>query len=237
MTFGAKPAWLCAFPGPGRALRILLIEDDAMIGDSLRLDLRRRGHVVDWVQTAPDALTAASTQDYELLLLDLGLPGGDGLDVLRSLRERGLKVPVLILTARDAVMTKVACLDAGADDYLVKPFDPDELAARIRVLQRRRAGAAGPLIEHRDLVLDPAARRVTRGGTELSLSPREFAILQALLERPGQVLSRGQLEDRLYGWGEEVESNAVEVHLSGLRKKLAAGTIQNVRGIGWRLAP
>ncbi|SHG42637.1 two-component system, OmpR family, response regulator [Hydrocarboniphaga daqingensis] len=208
-----------------------------MIGDGLRLDLRRRGHVIDWVRSAPDALTAIAAQDYELLLLDLGLPGGDGLDVLRQLRARGSSVPVLILTAREAVMTKVACLDAGADDYLVKPFDPDELAARIRVLQRRRAGAAGPVIEHRGLTLDPATHGVSRDGQPLHLSPREYAILQALIERPGQVLSRGQLEDRLYGWDDAVDSNAVEVHLSGLRKKLPAGTIQNVRGIGWRLAP
>ncbi len=220
-------------------MRILLIEDDAMIGEGLRADLRRRAYVVDWVRTAPDALTAATTAEFDLLLLDLGLPGGDGLSVLRELRGRRTRIaaPILILTARDAVTSKIACLDAGADDYLVKPFDPDELAARIRVLLRRRAGASGPLIEHRDLAMDPAERRVTLAGIEINLSPREYAILQALLERPGRVLSRGQLEERLYGWGDQVESNTVDVHLSSLRKKLGASAIQNVRGVGWRLAP
>ncbi len=208
-----------------------------MIGDSLRADLRRRGHAADWVQDAPAAVTAAAAQHFDLVVLDLGLPRGDGLDVVRQLRGRGFAEPILILTARDATAIKVACLDAGADDYLTKPFDPDELAARMRALVRRKGGQSAPLIEHRDLVLDPAAHRVTQAGVELSLSPREFAILQALLERPGQVLSRTQLEDRLYGWGEEVESNTVDVHLSGLRRKLAAGTIQNVRGVGWRMAP
>lgn len=223
-------------------MRILLIEDDAMIGEGLRAELRRRGYAVDWVRSAPEAITAATTAEFDLLLLDLGLPGGDGLSVLRELRGRRhngvpMATPILILTARDAIASKIACLDAGADDYLVKPFDPDELAARIRVLLRRRAGATGPLIEHRDLALDPATRSLTQAGREVNLSPREYAILLALLERPGRVLSRGQLEERLYGWGEEVDSNAVEVHLSGLRKKLGAGEIQNVRGVGWRLAP
>lgn len=218
-------------------MRLLLVEDDEMIGEGLRADLRRRGHAVDWVRDAPSALTAALATPFELVVLDLGLPRGDGLDVLRRLRATGFSSPVLILTARDATASKVACLDAGADDYLVKPFDPDELAARMRALVRRQGGQAGPCIEHGDLLLDPAAHRVSQGGRELALSPREFAILQALLERPGQVLSRAQLEERLYGWGDEVESNTVDVHLSGLRRKLAAGAIQNVRGVGWRIAP
>jgi DNA-binding response OmpR family regulator len=218
-------------------VRVLLVEDDEMIGQGLRADLRQRGHAVDWVRDAVAADTAARGEHFDCVILDLGLPRGDGLDVLRGLRARGFAAPVLILTARDATASKVACLDAGADDYLVKPFDPDELAARMRALVRRKAGQAGPLIEHRDLLLDPAAHEVRQGGQPLSLSPREFAILQALVERPGQVLSRSQLEERLYGWGEEVESNTVDVHLSGLRRKLAVGTIQNVRGVGWRLAP
>jgi two-component system response regulator QseB len=217
-------------------VRILLVEDDEMIGSGLRAELRHRGYAVDWLQDAPGALTAAITEHFDLIVLDLGLLRGDGLEVLRQLRTQGVASPVLILTARDAIASKVACLDAGADDYLTKPFDPDELAARIRALVRRKSGQSGPLIEHRDLLLDPAAHKATQAGVELALSPREFAILQALLERPGQVLSRSQLEERLYGWGEEVESNTVDVHLSGLRRKLSAGFIQNVRGVGWRVA-
>ena len=171
------------------------------------------------------------------MLLDLGLPGTDGLKLLRSERERGLTLPVLIITARDAVSDRVQGLDAGADDYLIKPFDLDELAARIRALLRRKAGRPAPRIEHLGVVLDPAAHRVTREGVEVSLSPREFALLELLMERPGVILSRSQIEERLYGWGEEVESNAVEVHIHGLRRKLGAQFILTVRGVGYRVRP
>jgi two-component system, OmpR family, response regulator QseB len=176
-------------------------------------------------------------EPFELLLLDLGLPGRDGLTLLRAERARGLTLPVLILTARDAVSDRVQGLDAGADDYLIKPFELSELAARIRALLRRRSGRPAPHIEHLGVSLDPAAHRVSRDGTEIALSPREFTLLQLLLERPGTILSRAQLEERLYGWGEEVESNAVEVHIHGLRKKLGADFILNVRGVGYRVRP
>jgi two-component system, OmpR family, response regulator QseB len=218
-------------------MRILLVEDDAMVGESLSAHLRAQDDAVDWVRDGAAATAALAAADFDLVLLDLGLPRKDGLKVLRDLRAGGNRVPVLILTARDATGDKVRGLDAGADDYLVKPFDPQELSARMRALVRRRGGRAGPLIEHRDLTLDPATRRVTRAGAEVALSPREFALLHALLEHPGRVLSRAQLEERLYGFQGEVESNAVEVHLHGLRRKLGPGVIANVRGVGWRVAP
>jgi len=177
------------------------------------------------------------SEPFELLLLDLGLPGSDGLQLLKTLRERGESLPVLIITARDAVSDRVGGLDAGADDYLIKPFDLEELAARIRALLRRKSGRPSPLLEYQEVVLDPAAHRVTRNGADVSLSPREFTLLQLLMERPGTILSRAQLEERLYGWGEEVESNAVEVHIHGLRRKLGAQFILTVRGVGYRLRP
>jgi two-component system response regulator QseB len=218
-------------------MRLLLVEDDSMIGEAIRAGLKRDGFAVDWVRDTSAAGRALATEPFELLLLDLGLPGGDGLTLLKALRVRGSALPVLIITARDAVADRVAGLDAGADDYLVKPFDLDELAARIRALLRRKAGRAEPHLEHLGVVLDPATHRVTRGGVEVALSPREFALLELLLERPGAILSRGQLEERLYGWGEEVESNAVEVHIHGLRRKLGAQFILTVRGVGYRLGP
>jgi len=208
-----------------------------MIGEALRAGLKREGFTVDWVHEARAAEAVLGSEPFELLLLDLGLPGSDGLTLLRRQRERGLAIPVLILTARDAVADRVAGLDAGADDYLIKPFDLDELAARIRALLRRRAGRPAPGIEHLGVTLDPAGHRVTREGTDVPLSPREFALLQLLMERPGTILSRAQLEERLYGWGEEVESNAVEVHVHGLRKKLGSDFILTVRGVGYRVRP
>ena len=208
-----------------------------MIGEALRAGLKREGFTVDWVHEARAAEAVLGSEPFELLLLDLGLPGLDGLTLLRRQRERGLAIPVLILTARDAVADRVAGLDAGADDYLIKPFDLDELAARIRALLRRRAGRPAPGIEHLGVTLDPAGHRVTREGAEVALSPREFALLQLLMERPGTILSRAQLEERLYGWGEEVESNAVEVHVHGLRKKLGSDFILTVRGVGYRVRP
>jgi two-component system response regulator QseB len=220
-------------------MRLLLVEDDPMIGEALRAGLKRDGFTVDWVREARAAQAALRTAPlpFELLLLDLGLPGGDGLELLKAERQRGLALPVLIITARDAVSDRVQGLDAGADDYLIKPFDLDELGARIRALLRRRGARPAVMLEHLGVRLDPASHEVTRDGAAVALSPREFALLQLLLERPGTILSRAQLEERLYGWGEEVESNAVEVHIHGLRKKLGADFILNVRGVGYRVRP
>ena len=218
-------------------MRLLLAEDDAMIGEAVRAGLRKQGFTVDWVSDGVSAQQALATEPYEACVLDLGLPRRTGLAVLRELRERGSTLPVLVLTARDAVTDRVAGLDAGADDYLVKPFDLAELVARLRAITRRHAGRSSVTLEHRDLTLDPATHEVRRNGQLVSLSPREFSLLQALLEHPGRVLSRAQLEERLYGWGEEVESNVVEVHVHSLRRKLGADFILTVRGVGYRIAP
>ncbi|HTC17464.1 MAG TPA: response regulator [Steroidobacteraceae bacterium] len=218
-------------------MRLLLVEDDPMIGEAIRAGLKREGFTVDWVHDGAQAALVLKSEPFELLLLDLGLPGSDGLTLLKSLRSRGATLPVLIITARDAVSDRVAGLDAGGDDYLIKPFELDELAARIRALLRRRAGRSSSGIEHLGVVLDPATHRVTQDGSEVSLSPREFALLELLLERPGAILSRSQIETRLYGWGEEVESNAVEVHIHGLRRKLGSAFILTVRGVGYRVRP
>jgi two-component system response regulator QseB len=214
-------------------MRLLLVEDDRMLGATVERALRQQGHAVDWVHDGPAAEEAISGEPYELVLLDLGLPRKGGLEVLRDLRRRGRQVPVLILTAQDAVTDRVVGLDAGADDYLTKPFDLDELAARIRALQRRRAGRAAPVLEHGRLVLDPASHEVRLDGNPVVLSAREFEILQALLEHPGRPLSRSRLEERLYGSGQQVESNAVEVHVHALRKKLGPGWIMTLRGVGY----
>jgi two-component system response regulator QseB len=218
-------------------MRLLLVEDDAMIGEAIRAGLKREGFTVDWVYDGESASQVLRTEEFDLLLLDLGLPRKGGLEVLAGARARGLELPVLIITARDAVCDRVQGLDAGADDYLVKPFDLDELAARIRALLRRKSGRTAPVIEHLGVLLDAAAHRVTREGREIALSPKEFTLLQLLMERPGTILSRARLEERLYGWGEEVESNAVEVHIHGLRRKLGADYILNVRGVGYRVRP
>jgi two-component system, OmpR family, response regulator len=214
-------------------VRLLLVEDDAMLGEAVRRALTQQGHAVDWVRDGAAADLALAGEPYDVVLLDLGLPRKRGLDVLRDLRRRGQRVPVLILTAQDAVPDRVAGLDAGADDYLVKPFDLDELAARIRAVQRRGSGRAEPVLEHGPLTLDPATHEVFLHGAPVSLSPREFALLQALLEHPGRPLSRARLEERLYGWDEQVESNAVEVHVHGLRRKLGPEWIKTLRGVGY----
>ena len=214
-------------------MRVLLVEDDAMIGASVQKGLRQDAFSVDWVRDARSAEAALATHTYDVLLLDLGLPDKAGVDVLKSLRRNGGDLAVLIVTARDAVSDRVSGLDAGADDYIVKPFDLDELAARIRAVLRRRAGRADGVIEAGDVTLDPASRRVTLRGRDLALSARELALLEALLYRRGAILSRAQLEERIYGWGEEVGSNAVEVHVHALRRKLGADFIKTVRGVGY----
>lgn len=204
-----------------------------MIGESVRTGLRQDGFAVDWVQDGRAAELALETNPYDMLLLDLGLPRKAGLDVLAALRRRGQTIPVLILTARDAVADRVKGLDAGADDYLVKPFDLDELAARVRALLRRKSGRADPLLQVGKLTINPATHEVSLDGKPVSLSAREFALLHALAARPGVVFSRAQLEEKLYGWGQEVESNTVEVYVHALRRKLGAGLIRNVRGVGY----
>ena len=217
-------------------MRLLLVEDDSMIGEAAKQGLRQEGHTVDWVRDGAAAEVAAAGGNYDLALLDLGLPRRDGLAVLRSWRARGVTVPVVIITARDAVTDRVAGLDAGADDYLVKPFDLDELLARVRAVLRRRAGRAESTVRIGALELDTAARRVKWKGSEVTLSAREYALLEALADRPGAFLSRAQLEERLYGWQEEIASNAVEVHIHALRRKLDPNLIRNVRGMGYTLA-
>jgi DNA-binding response OmpR family regulator len=218
-------------------MRVLLVEDDVMIGESLREALRAQGFAADWVRDGRAADAALSTERFDAVLLDLGLPQRSGLDVLKVLRARGDATPVIVVTARDALADKVAGLDAGADDYLVKPFELDELLARLRAVGRRRAGHASPVLQVADLRLDPATREVTRGGRAVVLSAREFSLLHALMERPGAILSRAQLEDRLYGWGEELESNAISVYMHQLRKKLGDDLLHTVRGVGYYAGP
>lgn len=214
-------------------MRLLLVEDDTMIGEAV-LDLLRAEHyAVDWVRDGEMAATAALSETYDLILLDLGLPRRDGLEVLRELRARKNRVPVLIATARDSVQQRVEGLDAGADDYILKPYDLDELLARIRALLRRAAGRAEPVYEHLGVSINTATREVTAQGEPVVLSAREWAVLEPLIARPGRVLSRAQLEEKLYGWKDDVSSNAVEVYIHGVRKKLGAGLIQNVRGVGY----
>ncbi|MEJ1963892.1 MAG: response regulator transcription factor [Gammaproteobacteria bacterium] len=214
-------------------MRVLLVEDDRMIAQGLQTALRQDGYAVDWMQDGLRADEALRTAKFDVVLLDLGLPGRDGLEVLRGLRRRGDATPVVILTARDEVSDRVAGLDAGADDYIVKPFDLDELAARMRSVLRRAAGRGDPVIEHRGIRLNPVTHTVERDGVPVHLSGHEFAVLEALMQRPGAVLSRAQLEDRLYGWKDSVESNAVEVYIHGLRRKLGAEAILTLRGVGY----
>jgi DNA-binding response OmpR family regulator len=218
-------------------MRVLLVEDDEMIGESLREALRRQGFAADWVRDGRAADAALASERFDAVLLDLGLPQRGGLEVLKAARARGDATPVLVLTARDALSDKVAGLDAGADDYLVKPFELDELLARLRAVVRRRAGRSSGALEVADLRLDPATREVSRGARAVLLSAREFALLQALMERPGAILSRAQLEDRLYGWGEELESNAISVYVHQLRRKLGDDLLHTARGVGYYVGP
>jgi two-component system, OmpR family, response regulator QseB len=218
-------------------MRLLLAEDDALLGDGLRAGLRALGFQVDWVRDGVAAERELSSQSYTVAVLDLGLPRVDGLDVLQSVRRRGNKTPVLVLTARDAVPQRIETLDAGADDYIVKPIDLHELAARLRALVRRSHGQVQDLISVNGVDLDPGAREVRLDGEAVKLSTREFDLLHALMLRPGRVLTREQLENHLYGWGEEVGSNTVEVHVHHLRRKLGNQRIRTVRGVGYAFAP
>ena len=214
-------------------MRILIVEDDPLLGDAFRVGLRQAGFETDWVRDGVAAAHALKTEPYGAVVLDLGLPRLEGLELMRRLRAAGNKVPVVIVTARDAVEDRVQGLDSGADDYVVKPVDLQELAARLRALIRRARGEAAPVLRVGELALEPAAHRVTFRGRAVELQAREFALLQELMANAGRVLSREQLEQRLYAWGEEVESNAVEVHIHHLRRKLAPGLIRTVRGVGY----
>lgn len=214
-------------------MRVLLVEDDRMIAEGLQTALRQDGYTVDWVQDGVLATGALQANAFDLILLDLGLPRRNGIEVLRELRGRGNATPVIILTARDEVADRICGLDAGADDYVVKPFDLDELAARMRSVLRRAAGRGDPYIEHGGIRLNPVTHSVERDGTPVRLSAHEYAVLEALLQRPGAVLSRAQLEDRLYGWRDSVESNAVEVYIHSLRRKLGSDAIRTLRGVGY----
>ena len=216
-------------------MRILLAEDDALLGDGLRAGLRQRGFQVDWVSDGAAAERELRAEPYAAAVLDLGLPLMDGMDVLGAVRRAGVTLPVLVLTARDTVPDRVRGLDIGADDYVVKPVDLDELAARLRALVRRAHGQVQERLVAQDVVLDPAARSVTQAGLAVVLSTREFDLLQVLMLGAGRVLSREQIEQQLYSWGQEVESNAVEVHVHHLRRKLGAALIQTVRGVGYML--
>jgi DNA-binding response OmpR family regulator len=217
-------------------MRVLLAEDDPLIGDGLRAGLRQRGFQVDWVRDGVAAERELLAEPYAAVVLDLGLPMQDGLDVLAAVRARGLATPVLVLTARDAVRDRVHGLDLGADDYVVKPIDLDELAARLRALVRRSHGQPQDTLQSGELVLDPAARSVAFKGTRVPLSTREFDLLHALMLNAGRVMSRDQLEQRLYSWGEEIDSNAIEVHIHHLRRKLRPELIETVRGVGYAMA-
>ncbi|MEY4652350.1 MAG: hypothetical protein RI884_931 [Pseudomonadota bacterium] len=216
-------------------MRILLAEDDALLGDGIRAGLKLANYAVDWVQDGQQADLALRDHAYDACVLDLGLPQRDGLSVLRALRERGSDLPVLILTARGSSSEKVAGLDEGADDYLVKPFDLDELHARLRALMRRSAGQSSPKLRCGALALDPASKEVTLRGEPVALSAREFALLQDLLSHSTHIRTRAQLEESLYAWGEEAGSNTVEVYIHHLRKKLGSQAIRTLRGLGYQI--
>ena len=217
-------------------MRILLVEDDRMIGEAITVALRDAAYAVDWVRDGETALRAIGNQEHQAVLLDLGLPKLDGRDLLRKLRATGNTLPVIIITARDALADRVDGLDFGADDYLVKPFEMDELLARLRAIIRRQGGQATPVLSNGLLQLNLSTREVQHGDAQVLLTAREFALLQALLLRPGTILSRAQLEERLYGWNEAVESNTIDFLIHGIRKKLGAKVIKNVRGAGWMVA-
>ena len=214
-------------------MRLLLIEDDVALGEGIHQALVREGYTVDWLQDGSSALHALLSETFDAVVLDLGLPRMDGLEVLRRLRDSGSNLPVLILTARDATEDRIAGLDAGADDYLVKPFDLAELKARLRALLRRSAGRARVVIEHAGICLDPSTQQVSYHGTPVPLTPKEYQLLHELLSPPGRVMTRDQLMQLLYGWNEEAESNTLEVHIHHLRKKLSSELIRTIRGVGY----
>lgn len=214
-------------------MRILVVEDDPLLGDAIKAGLAQAGYATDWVLDGVAAELALKTATYTAVVLDLGLPRLDGLELLRRMRAAGNKTPILILTARDAIEDRIKGLDSGADDYVVKPFDLNELAARLRALIRRSAGEAAPLLRVGPIELDPAARRTKFRGEPVDLPAREYALLHALMLNAGRVLTRDQLSERLYAWGEEVESNAIDVHIHHLRRKLAPDLIRTVRGVGY----
>lgn len=222
-----------ACAGYHKKMRLLIIEDDLDLGETLASALRHAGHQVGWARSAADAQVLLRDEIYDVLLLDLGLPGEDGLDYLRRLRKEGYKEAILILTARDAVEDRVQGLDAGGDDYLVKPFSIEELSARLRALQRRRQGRRQEQLVHGSLILDPASMQVTQDNRPIDLSRREFALLQVLLTHCGRVMSRARLEEALYGWGQDIESNTIEVHIHHLRRKLYPKLIRTIRGVGY----
>jgi len=217
-------------------MRVLLVEDDRMIGDVVSQSLKDESYAVDWVRDGQTALDTLATQMYGVVLLDLGLPKKDGMEVLRGIRAKNNPVPVLVITARDTLDDRIRGLDSGADDYILKPFEMAELLARMRAVVRRKGGVAGPVLTNDVIALDPATREVELNGKAVQLSGREFSLLMALMVRPGAILSRSDLEDRIYGWNEEVDSNAVEFIIHALRKKLGAEVIKNVRGMGWMVA-
>lgn len=218
-------------------MRVLLVEDDLMIGEAIRDALRDSSYAADWVRNGQTALDTLDSQTYDVILLDLGLPGKDGLEVLNEIRSGDNPVPLLIITARDDLDNRIRGLDCGADDYVLKPFEMAELLARMRAVLRRKGGVASPVLTNGVVSLDPATREATvGGGSAVQLSNREFALLQALLVRQGAILSRRELEDRIYGWGEEVESNAVDFLIHALRRKLGSEVIKNVRGAGWMVS-
>lgn len=214
-------------------MRLLIVEDDTLLGDGIRAGLTQEGYAVDWVEDGSQAELALLTNEYELMVLDLGLPKVSGLQVLKQVRTKGDDLPVIILTAQDTVEDRVKGLDTGADDYITKPFKLDELSARIRALLRRRGGRTTPLITHKNLVVDPASHSVTQDDNKVDISPREFTILQLLLDNRNKVMSRSRLEEGLYAWNDEVESNTVEVHIHHIRKKLGAELIRTIRGVGY----
>lgn len=214
-------------------MRILVVEDDALLGDAIQAGLRQSGYAVDWLRDGIAADQALTTEPYSAVVLDWGLPRLSGIELLERLRARKSDIPVILLTARDTVGDRIQGLDNGADDYLVKPFDMGELAARLRALVRRAGGSTSPLLKANEIELDPAAHQVTSHGTPVDLSAKEFAVLHALMLNQGKVLSRTQLEEKLYAWGEEVESNAVEVHIHHLRRKLSPSLIETIRGVGY----
>jgi two-component system response regulator QseB len=217
-------------------MRVLLVEDDPLIGEAVRVGLARMGITVDWVRDGKLGLQCARTEPFDAMVLDLGLPGRDGMQVLRDLRGDGYKQPILVVTARDALADRVAGLDAGADDYILKPFEIEELAARLRSTVRSRSGQADPVLRSGSIVLHPDTKMVTKDGVAVTLSAREFALLELLMRRPGVPMSRAKLEERLLGWGEEVTSNALEVNIYNLRRKLGAECILNIRGVGYFVA-